>query len=156
VVENLLQHYNNCLTLRIRMPISADLLHRNFITKIVNYQKVVDIPNSMTTLDDLLPVAIEAAQRKLTGILNLCNPGSISHNEILQLFKKHIDHRYCFFFLVFLLRVFFAGLRGRILLKQNATLSSKRKDPTIPWIIPNFSPCFQTFQKFTSPANKRF
>jgi len=94
MVENLLQNYDNCLVLRIRMPISADLLHRNFVTKILNYAKVVNIPNSMTTLDDLIPIAIEAAQRKLTGVLNLCNPGAISHNEILQLYKDYIDPRF--------------------------------------------------------------
>jgi len=94
MVENLLQNYDNCLVLRIRMPISADLLHRNFVTKILNYAKVVDIPNSMTVLDDLIPIAIEAAQRKLTGILNLCNPGAISHNEILAMYRDYIDPRF--------------------------------------------------------------
>jgi dTDP-4-dehydrorhamnose reductase len=94
MVENLLQNYDNCLVLRIRMPISADLLHRNFVTKILNYAKVVDIPNSMTTLDDLIPIAIEAAQRKITGILNLCNPGAISHNEILAMYRDYIDPRF--------------------------------------------------------------
>jgi len=94
MVENMLQNYDNCLILRIRMPISADLHHRNFVTKILNYAKVVDIPNSMTTLDDLVPVAVEAAQRRLTGILNLCNPGAISHNEILQMYRDYVDPRF--------------------------------------------------------------
>jgi len=91
MVENLLSAYDNCLTLRIRMPISPDLHHRNFVTKILNYAKVVNIPNSMTTLDDMMPIAVEAAQRKLTGILNLCNPGPISHNEIMQMYKDYVD-----------------------------------------------------------------
>ncbi len=91
MVENLLSNYDNCLTLRIRMPISADLHHRNFVTKILNYAKVVNIPNSMTTLDDMLPIALKASQQKLTGILNFCNPGAISHNEILTMYREYID-----------------------------------------------------------------
>jgi len=91
MVENLLQNYDNCLTLRIRMPISADLHHRNFVTKILNYAKVVNIPNSMTTLDDMLPIALRASKQKLTGILNFCNPGAISHNEILEMYREIID-----------------------------------------------------------------
>jgi len=93
-VESLLRNYDNCLTLRLRMPLSSDLHPRNFITKILNYDKVVNIPNSMTMLDDMLPRAITCAQRKLTGVLNFCNPGAISHNEILSLYKQFIDPEY--------------------------------------------------------------
>ncbi len=31
------------------------------------------------------------AERKLTGIMNYTNPGAISHNEILELYKQYID-----------------------------------------------------------------
>jgi hypothetical protein len=55
------------------------------------YNKVVNIPNSMTVLPELVPVAIEMSKRKLTGIMNYTNPGAISHNEILELYKQYID-----------------------------------------------------------------
>lgn len=51
--------YKNVLILRVRMPISDDLSPRNFITKISKYEKVVNIPNSMSVLYDLLPISIE-------------------------------------------------------------------------------------------------
>mmetsp|Transcript_22284 Transcript_22284/g.32433 ORF Transcript_22284/g.32433 Transcript_22284/m.32433 type:complete len:302 (-) Transcript_22284:170-1075(-) len=91
MVEDMLKVYANTLTLRVRMPISDDLSPRNFVTKIVKYEKVVDIPNSMTVLTELLPVSLVMAQRKVTGIVNFCNPGAISHNEVLALYKKHVD-----------------------------------------------------------------
>jgi len=92
MVESLLKEYPNVLTLRVRMPIVEDLCYpRNFITKIIKYDKVIDIPNSMTVLPELLPYSIEMAKRKLTGIMNFTNPGAISHNEILQLYKDYID-----------------------------------------------------------------
>lgn len=61
-VEHLIKYYKNVLTLRIRMPITDDLSPRSFVTKIVHYERVVDIPNSMTILTDLMPVSVEAAQ----------------------------------------------------------------------------------------------
>lgn len=92
MVEELLRDYDNICTLRIRMPISSDLCNpRNFITKIARYNKVVNIPNSMTILDELLPISIEMAKRNLRGIWNFTNPGVISHNEILEMYKEYID-----------------------------------------------------------------
>ncbi|CAN4102998.1 unnamed protein product [Withania somnifera] len=92
MVEELLKEYPNVCTLRVRMPISSDLDNpRNFITKISRYNKVVNIPNSMTILDELLPISIEMAKRNLKGIWNFTNPGVVSHNEILEMYKKYIN-----------------------------------------------------------------
>ena len=91
-VEELLKEYDNVCTLRVRMPISSDLSNpRNFITKISRYNKVVNIPNSMTILDELLPISIEMAKRNLRGIWNFTNPGAVSHNEILEMYRDYID-----------------------------------------------------------------
>lgn len=92
MVEELLREYENVCTLRVRMPISSDLGNpRNFITKITRYNKVVNIPNSMTVLDELLPISIEMAKRNCRGIWNFTNPGVVSHNEILEMYKEYID-----------------------------------------------------------------
>ncbi|CAA0808452.1 Trifunctional UDP-glucose 4-6-dehydratase/UDP-4-keto-6-deoxy-D-glucose 3-5-epimerase/UDP-4-keto-L-rhamnose-reductase RHM1 [Striga hermonthica] len=92
MVEELLKEYDNVCTLRVRMPISSDLSNpRNFITKISRYNKVVNIPNSMTILDELLPISVEMAKRDLRGIWNFTNPGVVSHNEILEMYKEYIE-----------------------------------------------------------------
>ncbi|CAM6069559.1 unnamed protein product [Sphagnum tenellum] len=92
MVEELLKEFDNVCTLRVRMPITSDLQNpRNFITKISQYQKVVNIPNSMTILDELLPISIEMAKRNLRGIWNFTNPGVVSHNEILEMYRQYID-----------------------------------------------------------------
>jgi len=36
------------------------------------------------------------AERSLVGIYNFCNPGAISHNEVLDLYKKYIDPEYTY------------------------------------------------------------
>ncbi len=78
-------------TLRMRMPITSDLQNpRNFITKIFQYQKMVKTPNNMTILDELLPISIEMAKRNLRGIWNFANPGVVSHNEILEMYRQYI------------------------------------------------------------------
>lgn len=82
------------LVLRIRMPIVGYHHPRNFVTKICNYEKVVNVPNSMTLLPSLLPVAIDMMLKRETGIYNFCNPGAVSHNEILELYRKYVDQEF--------------------------------------------------------------
>jgi 3,5-epimerase/4-reductase len=79
------------LNVRIRMPIVAEHHSRNFITKITNYKKICSVPNSMTVLPELLPCMIDMAERKLTGTINLTNPGLISHNTILEMYHEIVD-----------------------------------------------------------------
>lgn len=86
-VEAVMKNYPNCLILRLRMPVSDDLHSRSFVTKISKYERVVDIPNSNTVLTDLLPASILLTEHGETGVYNFTNPGAISHNEVLTLFR---------------------------------------------------------------------
>jgi len=93
-VEDVLKFYPNCLILRLRMLVSDDLHARNFVTKITRYPRVVDVPNSNSILHDLLPCVVALAEHKEVGVLNFTNPGAISHNEVLSLYKDIIDPSY--------------------------------------------------------------
>jgi 3,5-epimerase/4-reductase len=84
-------HNKNILNVRIRMPITSDNHPRNFITKIVSYQNIFNMPNSMTVLPTLLPVMVDMIKNKSSGTVNLVNPGVITHNEILEMYKTHVD-----------------------------------------------------------------
>jgi 3,5-epimerase/4-reductase len=131
MVERMLREYDNCLTLRVRMPINDDLLNvRNFVTKISTYERVVNIPNSMTVLDDMLPLALKAAQRKLTGIYNFCNPGPISHNEILDMYKEIIDPTFTY-------KNFTEEEQNKILVaeRSNNTLCGKKFSSEFPEVL---------------------
>ena len=87
-----LLYSDTTLNARIRMPITDEQdSPRNFITKITSYKKVCSIPNSMTVLDELLPALIELALKGEVGTINLTNPGLISHNEILTMYKEIVD-----------------------------------------------------------------
>jgi 3,5-epimerase/4-reductase len=89
--DKLMHMFNNVLNLRIRMPITSDYNPRNFITKIITYEKICSVPNSMTVLPDMIPIIIDMSINKHTGTVNLVNPGLISHNEILEMYKEIVD-----------------------------------------------------------------
>jgi dTDP-4-dehydrorhamnose reductase len=91
--DRLMHELYNTTTLnaRIRMPITDTLNERNFITKITTYKKVCSVSNSMTVLDDMLPILLDCALAGRVGTYNFTNPGVISHNEILGMYKEIVD-----------------------------------------------------------------
>lgn len=87
--DRLMKHFNNVLNVRIRMPIMDDTNPKNFIMKILNYEKICSTPNSMTVLPELVPIMLDMAVKKEIGTINLVNPGLITHNEILEMVKEY-------------------------------------------------------------------
>jgi len=93
--DRLQQFFNdNTLNLRIRMPIVGYEHNRNFITKILKYEKICSMYNSMTVLEDMYPIIYDMMINKTTGTFNMVNKGIISHNEILEMYKKHVDNSF--------------------------------------------------------------
>lgn len=88
---DMLMKQTKTLNLRIRMPITDEIHPRNFITKITNYEKICSIKNSMSVLDDLLPISIDMMKENMEGTYNFTNPGAISHNEILEMYRDIVD-----------------------------------------------------------------
>jgi 3,5-epimerase/4-reductase len=89
--DQLMQFFDNVLNVRIRMPISSDTSPRNFLMKMLKYDKICSVQNSMTVLDELLPIMCQMSINKETGTINLTNPGTIEHFEILDMMKEIID-----------------------------------------------------------------
>lgn len=81
---------------RLRIPFDGTTHERNVISKVSKYQKVLDQANSMTYVPDFLDVIDLGIEQKLTGILNVVNPGVISPYEIMQMYTKIVDPNHTF------------------------------------------------------------
>jgi dTDP-4-dehydrorhamnose reductase len=114
---DLLMHELPVLNLRIRMPITSTPNERNFITKITNYERICSMSNSMTVLDDFFPIFTDLVLRKKTGTYNCTNPGTISHNKILELYKLIVDRSFTW--------------KNMTLEQQNEILKSKRSNNSL-------------------------
>lgn len=79
----------NVSVLRIRMPVSTKNEERNFINKVRNYSHVIDIPNSMTIVDDLVRCVDWFATTKTPGIFNVVNPEPITAAQVMREFQKY-------------------------------------------------------------------
>jgi 3,5-epimerase/4-reductase len=82
------------LQLRLRMPFDSKPGPRNFVTKIVKYEKVISVPNSISVMEDFLKAGMALIEKRATGVFNLTNPGHISHAEILDMYKELVDPSY--------------------------------------------------------------
>ncbi len=81
---------DNVTTLRIRMPISTKNTDRNFINKVKGYSKVIDIPNSVTFIDDLVGVVNWAIEEQKTGIYHVVNPEPLTAADVMREYQKYV------------------------------------------------------------------
>lgn len=112
--DRMMRVNNQSLNVRIRMPIVGDLSARNFVTKIVRYDRVCSIPNSMSVLPTLFPALCTLIRRRHRGTVNLVNPGCITHNEILGMYRDIVDPTFTW--------------KNFTLEEQNEVLASKRSN----------------------------
>jgi dTDP-4-dehydrorhamnose reductase len=136
-MEQLILEYPNLLNLRVKMPVSLEL-DKGFVGKLVKYKKLVNIPNSLTVLDDLLPIAIDMTLKGIKGNFNFVNPGTMSHYEVMDLYKQYIDptHTYEGFSLDDQARI----LKAR---RANAELSAAK----LLKLYPHISPIKESMEK---------
>ncbi len=79
------------LNLRLRMPFDATSSPRNLISKLKGYKRVLDVPNSITCIPELLDAAQKLIAKRKTGTFNMVNGGGISPFRIMQMYKEVVD-----------------------------------------------------------------
>lgn len=85
----------NVTTLRIRMPISYKNNQRNLINKLRGYKQIIDIPNSMTFMEDLSNCIDWVIDNGQVGIFHVVNPEPITAAQIMHEYKKYVpDHTF--------------------------------------------------------------
>ncbi|MDD5041652.1 MAG: sugar nucleotide-binding protein [Candidatus Peribacteraceae bacterium] len=84
------------LILRLRMPFDGSTHPKNLLTKLARFERVLDVPNSITYLPDFLAAAKTLVERRSTGIYNVVNDGVISPYRIVELYRELVDpaHRF--------------------------------------------------------------
>lgn len=84
------------LNIRLRMPFDGSSSERNLIAKLKKYEKLIDIPNSMTYIPEMLEAVDALIQKKAVGPYNVVNPGTISPYRIMELYSDIVDPSHSF------------------------------------------------------------
>ncbi|MCM8765508.1 MAG: NAD-dependent epimerase/dehydratase family protein [Candidatus Omnitrophica bacterium] len=108
------------LILRPRVPLDNRPHPRNILTKLINYRRVIDIPNSITYLPDFIKALKYLIDINARGVFNVVNKGALRYPELLEVYKKYVpDFRYEIINLKELRRV-----------RTNVILSTKKLEET--------------------------
>jgi len=97
MADTFFHNCENVLNVRFRLPITYDLEDdKNLLCKLIKYKTINSTPNSVSVLSDILPEIVFRIESAATGTYNMTNPGYITHDEILALYKEIInpEHEY--------------------------------------------------------------
>lgn len=98
--EEVLEGCENCYVWRLRIPFDEFDGKRNFLSKLLRYDTLLDATNSLSHLGDFVHSCIACITEQLPyGIYNLTNPGSVATREVTGLLRQSIasDRDFRFF-----------------------------------------------------------
>ena len=88
--EEVLHGAENCFVWRLRIPFNGVNSERNYISKMMRYDRLLLATNSLSQLDEFADACVASwTQRIPFGTYNLTNPGSVTTRDVVRLIQKH-------------------------------------------------------------------
>jgi UDP-glucose 4,6-dehydratase len=87
--EDVLEGAEQCYIWRLRIPFNHVDGPRNYLSKVMRYERLLDAENSLSHLDEFVGAAVECFDKQVPfGIYNLTNTGSVTTREVVDLIKE--------------------------------------------------------------------
>jgi dTDP-4-dehydrorhamnose reductase len=87
--EEVLMGIENCFIWRLRIPFDQVDSPRNYISKLMRYDRLLDAVNSLSQLDEFADACVQSWQQRIPfGTYNLTNPGSVSTRDVVDIMSK--------------------------------------------------------------------
>ena len=144
ISETILKEFD-VLQLRVRMPVDSEPNPRNLIDKLLKYNKIISVPNSISVVSDMLHISKELMDRNEKGIFNVVNKGAINHEELLGIYEEASGEKHPFEV------ISIKDLEGFTTAKRsNCVLSTKKLESLgidVPEIKASLKKCLQEYAK---------
>jgi len=90
LAEKVVQKNNsNAYIFRLRIPFDEYASSRNFLTKLISYDTLLDAENSLSHRGDFAKYALDLIVQKVPrGIYNITNKGSVTTKQVVELIKQ--------------------------------------------------------------------
>jgi dTDP-4-dehydrorhamnose reductase len=87
--EELLAGAENCYIWRLRIPFENTANPRNYLQKVMSYQRLLDAENSLSNLHEFVAACLDSFRLGIPyGIYNLTNPGSVTTRQVVEMISK--------------------------------------------------------------------
>lgn len=84
--EELVRDAKDCYVLRLRIPFERRDNSRNYISKLLRYDRLLNARNSLTFLDEFVSACVHCyRERPIPGTYNITNTGSVTTREVVEL-----------------------------------------------------------------------
>jgi 3,5-epimerase/4-reductase len=110
----------NILIARIRIPIDDRPHPKNTLTKLINYKKIIDVPNSVTYIPDFIEMLKHLIKIDARGIYNCVNKEGLRYPKLMAVYKKYVPE--------FEYKVI--DLKNLNLVRTNLVMSTKKLEKT--------------------------
>ena len=90
MAEKLLMDTPGVIIWRPRIPFNAEDNERNYLTKLMRYERLLEVRNSISQLEEFAAATVQSLQDRIPdGIYNATNPGSILTSEVAEALRRH-------------------------------------------------------------------
>jgi dTDP-4-dehydrorhamnose reductase len=98
--EEVLSGAEQCFVWRLRIPFDEHDSPRNYISKMIRYDRLLNATNSLSQLTEFANASIACWMNRVDfGIYNLTNPGCVTTREVVDMIARHVlsDKQFSFF-----------------------------------------------------------
>lgn len=92
--EEMIADAPSCYVWRLRIPFNHEAGPRNYLTKIMTYERLLEAENSVSHLDEFVRATWECWERRVPyGVYNVTNPGSVMTSDVVRWIKEEASAR---------------------------------------------------------------
>lgn len=98
--EECLQGSESAFIWRLRIPFNHEDSSRNYLSKLVRYERLLQAENSISHLGEFVTACIECWHKRAPfGLYNVTNSGSVTTKRVTELIQEHLlpEKQYAFF-----------------------------------------------------------
>ena len=98
--EEVLEGAENCYIWRLRIPFNEERSPRNYLQKLLNYDFLLQVENSVSHLDEFVQKSVECFAKEIEpGLYNMTNLGSVTTWQVTKWMREEgvTDKQFQFF-----------------------------------------------------------